>query len=151
LLLSQTAHHRQGMMGQLRDWVRLASIGRRPCLFFRVLTRNVMKEHLQCLQIDHWPSYPVYGGLFEKEAIMLLRRFYIQENEKGRNEDWVRLASIGRRPCLFFRVLTRNVMKEHLQCLQIVGCLRKKQSCCSVVSTYRRTKKVGMRTHKLQP
>jgi hypothetical protein len=33
------------------------------------------------------PSYPVYGGLFEKEAIMLLRRFYIQENEKGRNED----------------------------------------------------------------
>jgi hypothetical protein len=30
------------------------------------------------------PSYPVYGGLFEKEAIMLLRRFYIQENEKGK-------------------------------------------------------------------
>jgi hypothetical protein len=30
------------------------------------------------------PPYPVYGGLFEKEAIMLLRRFYIQENEKGR-------------------------------------------------------------------
>lgn len=31
------------------------------------------------------PKYPVYGGLFEKEAIMLLRRFYIQENEKGRS------------------------------------------------------------------
>ncbi|KAJ5486342.1 hypothetical protein N7530_000642 [Penicillium desertorum] len=31
------------------------------------------------------PSYPVYGGLFEKEAIMLLRRFYIQENEKAPN------------------------------------------------------------------
>lgn len=30
------------------------------------------------------PSYPVQGGLFHKEAIMLLRRFYIQENEKGR-------------------------------------------------------------------
>lgn len=30
------------------------------------------------------PPYPVYGGLFEKEAIMLLRRFYIQENEKGK-------------------------------------------------------------------
>lgn len=29
------------------------------------------------------PPYPVYGGLFQKEAIMLLRRFYIQENEKG--------------------------------------------------------------------
>ncbi|BCR87035.1 nucleoside deaminase [Aspergillus chevalieri] len=27
--------------------------------------------------------YPVYGGLFRKEAIMLLRRFYIQENEKA--------------------------------------------------------------------
>lgn len=33
------------------------------------------------LSID--PTYPVHGGLFEKEAIMLLRRFYIQENEKG--------------------------------------------------------------------
>ena len=29
------------------------------------------------------PPYPVQGGLFHKEAIMLLRRFYIQENEKG--------------------------------------------------------------------
>ncbi|KAL4785847.1 cytidine deaminase-like protein [Aspergillus varians] len=29
------------------------------------------------------PPYPVYGGLHRKEAIMLLRRFYIQENEKG--------------------------------------------------------------------
>lgn len=28
--------------------------------------------------------YPVYGGLFREEAIMLLRRFYVQENEKGR-------------------------------------------------------------------
>ncbi|PWY69809.1 cytidine and deoxycytidylate deaminase zinc-binding domain protein [Aspergillus sclerotioniger CBS 115572] len=29
------------------------------------------------------PPYPVQGGLFHKEAIMLLRRFYIQENEKA--------------------------------------------------------------------
>ncbi|CEJ55237.1 Putative Cytidine and deoxycytidylate deaminase zinc-binding domain protein [Penicillium brasilianum] len=29
------------------------------------------------------PPYPVYGGLFQKEAIMLLRRFYIQENDKA--------------------------------------------------------------------
>lgn len=29
------------------------------------------------------PAYPVYGGLFREEAIMLLRRFYVQENEKG--------------------------------------------------------------------
>jgi len=27
--------------------------------------------------------YPAYGGLFREEAIMLLRRFYVQENEKG--------------------------------------------------------------------
>jgi tRNA-specific adenosine deaminase 2 len=30
------------------------------------------------------PTYPVYGGLFQKEAVMLLRRFYIQENDKGK-------------------------------------------------------------------
>ena len=29
------------------------------------------------------PPYPVYGGVFREEAIMLLRRFYVQENEKG--------------------------------------------------------------------
>ena len=29
------------------------------------------------------PPFPVYGGLFREEAIMLLRRFYVQENEKG--------------------------------------------------------------------
>lgn len=28
-------------------------------------------------------SFPCYGGLFREEAIMLLRRFYVQENEKG--------------------------------------------------------------------
>ena len=30
------------------------------------------------------PPYPVYGGLFHEEAIMLLRRFYIQENDRGK-------------------------------------------------------------------
>ncbi|GAM91473.1 hypothetical protein ANO11243_095240 [Dothideomycetidae sp. 11243] len=29
------------------------------------------------------PPYVVYGGLFREEAIMLLRRFYVQENEKA--------------------------------------------------------------------
>ncbi|KAI9669712.1 MAG: tRNA(adenine34) deaminase [Alyxoria varia] len=29
------------------------------------------------------PGYEVYGGLFRQEAIMLLRRFYVQENEKA--------------------------------------------------------------------
>ena len=30
------------------------------------------------------PPYPVYGGIFREEAIILLRRFYVQENEKGK-------------------------------------------------------------------
>lgn len=29
------------------------------------------------------PPYPAYGGLFKEEAVMLLRRFYVQENERG--------------------------------------------------------------------
>lgn len=29
------------------------------------------------------PPFPVFGGLFREEAIMLLRRFYVQENDKG--------------------------------------------------------------------
>lgn len=33
------------------------------------------------------PPYPVYGGLFREEAIMLLRRFYVQENDKGEFYD----------------------------------------------------------------
>ncbi|KAN0071958.1 Cytidine deaminase-like protein [Elaphomyces granulatus] len=31
------------------------------------------------------PPYLVYGGLFHEEAIMLLRRFYIQENDRAPN------------------------------------------------------------------
>lgn len=31
------------------------------------------------------PPYPSYGGVYRKEAIMLLRRFYIQENENAPN------------------------------------------------------------------
>ncbi len=30
-------------------------------------------------------GYPSYGGIYRKEAIMLLRRFYIQENENAPN------------------------------------------------------------------
>nr|POE89792.1 trna-specific adenosine deaminase subunit tad2 [Quercus suber] len=29
------------------------------------------------------PGYPVYGGIYRTEAIMLLRKFYVQENNKG--------------------------------------------------------------------
>ncbi|KAH0145328.1 hypothetical protein KCU67_g12677, partial [Aureobasidium melanogenum] len=28
------------------------------------------------------PPYKIYGGIYRAEAIMLLRRFYVQENEK---------------------------------------------------------------------
>ena len=38
--------------------------------------------------------YPVLGGIYREEAIMLLRRFYVQENEKGR----VLCSSISREP-----------------------------------------------------
>jgi len=31
------------------------------------------------------PGYPSYGGIYRKEAIMLLRRFYVQENENAPN------------------------------------------------------------------
>jgi hypothetical protein len=30
------------------------------------------------------PGYPVQGGIFREEAIMLLRRFYVQQNGKGK-------------------------------------------------------------------
>ena len=31
------------------------------------------------------PPYKAYGGIFKEEAIMLLRRFYVQENSKGKS------------------------------------------------------------------
>ena len=40
-----------------------------------------MMERGRSKNVD--PPYPVFGGLFQHEAIMLLRRFYIQENENG--------------------------------------------------------------------
>nr|POF18528.1 trna-specific adenosine deaminase subunit tad2 [Quercus suber] len=32
------------------------------------------------------PGYPVYGGIFRTEAIMLLRKFYVQENNKAKEK-----------------------------------------------------------------
>ncbi|KAM0689132.1 hypothetical protein Q7P36_011209 [Cladosporium allicinum] len=43
-------------------------------------TGGVMTVHMD-EGVD--PPYPVYGGLFREEAIMLLRRFYVQENDKA--------------------------------------------------------------------
>ncbi|PNS13814.1 hypothetical protein CAC42_3307 [Sphaceloma murrayae] len=42
---------------------------------------GVMRLNSDLPSID--PPYSVYGGIFREEAIMLLRRFYVQENEKG--------------------------------------------------------------------
>lgn len=43
-------------------------------------TGGVLSIHSD-VNID--PPYPVHGGIFREEAIMLLRRFYVQENEKA--------------------------------------------------------------------
>lgn len=45
-------------------------------------TGGVLKVHEDLSVVDE-PSYKVYGGINHDEAIMLLRRFYIQENEKA--------------------------------------------------------------------
>lgn len=34
--------------------------------------------------------FPAYGNLLREEAIMLLRRFYVQENQKGKFYDFLR-------------------------------------------------------------
>ncbi|CAP91632.1 Pc13g05630 [Penicillium rubens Wisconsin 54-1255] len=52
---------------------------------YRIRNKVVDRSRLTGPSPSIDPSYPVYGGLFEKEAIMLLRRFYIQENEKAPN------------------------------------------------------------------
>lgn len=33
------------------------------------------------------PPFTVYGGVYRAEAILLLRKFYVQENEKGMLES----------------------------------------------------------------
>lgn len=43
------------------------------------------------------PPYPAHGGIYREEAIMLLRRFYVQQNEKGScrrplAEQWMRFS-----------------------------------------------------------
>ncbi|KZZ89228.1 tRNA specific adenosine deaminase [Ascosphaera apis ARSEF 7405] len=45
-------------------------------------TKGVLSLHMDPA-ID--PPYGITGGIFRKEAIMLLRRFYVQENEKAPN------------------------------------------------------------------
>jgi tRNA-specific adenosine deaminase 2 len=38
---------------------------------------------LTCFSPSIDKPYPVTGGIFREEAIMLLRKFYVQENEKA--------------------------------------------------------------------
>ncbi|KAF2398344.1 cytidine deaminase-like protein [Trichodelitschia bisporula] len=40
------------------------------------------------------PPYQVYGGIFREEAIMLLRRFYVQQNEKAPEPKQKRLREL---------------------------------------------------------
>jgi tRNA-specific adenosine deaminase 2 len=43
--------------------------------------RNYGTADLSSTSVDK--SYPVHGGIFREEAIMLLRKFYVQENDKA--------------------------------------------------------------------
>ena len=52
----------------------------RSKLFSTVSFSNVLIGH--SLSVDK--PYPVVGGIYREEAIMLLRKFYVQENEKGK-------------------------------------------------------------------
>ena len=52
------------------------------CFSFENFDNSMTADQLTSFALD--PSYPVHGGLFREEAVMLLRRFYIQENEKGK-------------------------------------------------------------------
>ncbi len=69
-------------------WLRQRSLwwGRRGALDpFRVMSSFLsdLPMMLMIISDNVDPPFPVYGGLFQHEAIMLLRRFYIQENENG--------------------------------------------------------------------
>ena len=46
-------------------------------------TGSVLALHSDPLQVTGEPPYKVVGGIFREEAIMLLRRFYIQQNDKA--------------------------------------------------------------------
>ena len=55
------------------------------------MTKGILQNHC-ILDIANDPSpgieppYVVHGGIFREEAIMLLRRFYVQQNDKGELE-----------------------------------------------------------------
>lgn len=70
-----------------------------PCIPSLLPTHEVLLafQMLTCFSSAIDPPYPVHGGLQRKEAIMLLRRFYIQENEKGMLITCV--AMFGRNCC----------------------------------------------------
>lgn len=51
---------------------------------FRIVKRRKASRLISLSSPALDPPYPVYGGIFREEAIILLRRFYIQENEKGK-------------------------------------------------------------------
>ena len=81
------------------------------------------------------PPYPVYGGIFREEAIMLLRRFYVQENDKGillsyfRCETQLRLLSSGAQTQEESRVEDRNPACR--------GCTQSSRPVTTIDYTYR--------------
>jgi pyrimidine deaminase RibD-like protein len=68
-------------------------------------TGGVMTVHMD-EGVD--PPYPVYGGLFREEAIMLLRRFYVQENDKGKSSAAIRGLERRSRLTLYSQHRSRN-------------------------------------------
>jgi tRNA-specific adenosine deaminase 2 len=68
-------------------------------------TGGVMTVHMD-EGVD--PPYPVYGGLFREEAIMLLRRFYVQENDKGELQCFYGFAD-------FYGTETDNIVQRRSQ------------------------------------
>lgn len=46
-------------------------------------TGGVLSIHDMKYRVDGESGYEVSGGWLREEAIMLLRKFYVQENEKG--------------------------------------------------------------------
>jgi len=81
------------------------------------------------------PPYPVYGGIFREEAIMLLRRFYVQENDKGtsrlslRSQTVLILLSPGTQTQEESRIENRNLAGR--------GCTQSSRPVTTIDYTYR--------------
>ncbi|GAQ43110.1 cytidine and deoxycytidylate deaminase zinc-binding domain protein [Aspergillus niger] len=84
-LLENNAEHAYFMKQALMMGEKALATGETPVgcvlVYDNKIVGSGMNDTNKSMNVD--PPYPVQGGLFHKEAIMLLRRFYIQENEKA--------------------------------------------------------------------